>query len=106
MDMDMLMEKMGASESGESMGKSEKIARIKSLVSEAKSLAEDCGYDIGEAMKDLKMGAEQPDDSSDMEEAEEAYEEDDSPEMGESDDKAQKKALAIAVLKKKKMEME
>lgn len=105
MDMDQMMEQMGGAESGEPMGKAEKVARIKSLVSEAKALADDCGYDIGEAMKDLKMDAAQPDDSDDMEEAADAYEGgEDSPEMG--DEKEKNKALAIAVLKKKKMEAE
>jgi hypothetical protein len=106
MDMEQMMEQMGGSESGEAMGKSEKVARIKSLVSEAKALADDCGYDMGEALKDLQMDAAQPDDSDDMEEAGEAYEQDDSPEMGDSSDKAKNKALAIEVLKKKKMGME
>lgn len=101
MDME---EMMGGMESGAPMGKKEKVARINSLMSEAKALADECGYDIGSAIKDLKMNASMPDNSDDMEEAGEAYEAgDDSPEHG---DMEAKKALAVAVLKKKKAMME
>ena len=102
MDME---EMMGGMESGAPMGKSEKVARINALMGEAKALADECGYDIGSAIKDLKMNASMPDNSDDMEEAGEAYEAgDDSPEHG--DDMEAKKALAISVLKKKKAMME
>lgn len=103
MDMDSMME-MGEAEGVKS--KAEKKAKIKALLSEAMACCDEAGYSIGDIMKDLKIGAEQPDDSDDMEEAGDEYAEDgselDAPESGESDEgMGAKKALVIAALKKK-----
>lgn len=86
--------------------KSDKKAKIKALLSEAQACCDEAGYSLGDILKDLKLGAAQPDDSDDMEEAGEEYAEDgsqlDAPESGESDEgMGAKKALVIAALKKK-----
>jgi hypothetical protein len=66
----------------------------------AKGMCAHCGQPL---MPKIEIEIEQKGDSEDMQEADEAYAEGDEPESGDDMAKQEKKAIAIAALKKKLM---
>lgn len=89
--------------------KGAKKKSIQEVCAEMKAIVDEAGYEMGDVLKSMQMDSAQPDDSMDMEEADEAVSEDsDEPEHGgeEGGDREDKKAMVIAMLKKKQGMME